>query len=110
MLLEMTKDIPNIYAREDFGFLNGISVHLAPFVDKMKAVRLFGADIPVGVSGERMVRLAEIEVYPDRLEEYMTFATEVGRTSMAVEPGVISPLLHAEQGRPMQDLHPGNLC
>ena len=54
------------------------------------AARLFGADIPVRVYGERMVRLAEIEVYPDRLEEYMTFATEVGRTSMAVEPGVIS--------------------
>ena len=50
------------------------------------AARLCGADIPVREYGERIVRLAEIEVY---LEEYMTFAREVGVVSMATEPGVI---------------------
>ena len=51
--------------------------------------RLFGADIPVREYGERMVRLAEIEVYPEKLNEYMEFAKEVGTVSMASEPGVI---------------------
>ena len=53
------------------------------------AARLFGADIPVREYGERIVRLAEIEVYPDKLDEYLTFAKEVGTVSMSVEPGVI---------------------
>ncbi|MBQ3882429.1 MAG: amidohydrolase family protein [Bacteroidales bacterium] len=53
------------------------------------AARLFGADIPVRKYGERIVRLAEIEVYPESLEQYMGFAKEVGTVSMATEPGVI---------------------
>ena len=53
------------------------------------AARLFGADIPVHKYGERVVRLAEIEVYRDKLEEYLGFAKEVGMVSMATEPGVI---------------------
>ena len=53
------------------------------------AARLFGADIPVREYGDRIVRLAEIEVYPDKLDEYLAFAKEVGTVSMSVEPGVI---------------------
>ena len=53
------------------------------------AARLFGADIPVREYGDRIVRLAEIEVYPDKLDEYLAFAKEVGTVSMATEPGVI---------------------
>ena len=53
------------------------------------AARLFGARIPVREYGERIVRLAKIEVYPERLVEYMAFAKEVGTVSMATEPGVI---------------------
>lgn len=53
------------------------------------AARLFGADIPVRKYGDRVVRLAEIEVFPDKLDEYLSFAEEVGRVSMATEPGVI---------------------
>ena len=53
------------------------------------AARLFGADIPVREYGERIVRLAEIEIYPKLLEEYLSFAKEVGTVSMATEPGVI---------------------
>ena len=40
--------------------------------------------------GERIVRLAEIEVEPEFLEEYMAFAKEVGETSVKVEPGVLT--------------------
>ena len=53
------------------------------------AARLFGEDIPVRKYGTRIVRLAEIEVYPDKLEDYLAYAKEVGTVSMAVEPGVI---------------------
>ncbi len=53
------------------------------------AARLFGADMPVREYGERMVRLAQIEIYPQRLEEYLSFAKEVGTVSMATEPGVM---------------------
>ncbi len=53
------------------------------------AARLFGADIPVRKYGERVVRLAQIEVYPERLKEYLSFAKEVGTVSMATEPGVV---------------------
>ena len=36
MLIELVQNAPNIYVREDFGFLNGISVHISPLVEKMK--------------------------------------------------------------------------
>ena len=39
---------------------------------------------------EKIVRLAEIEVEPAFLEEYLTFAKEVGETSVKVEPGVLT--------------------
>lgn len=54
------------------------------------AARLFGEDLPVREYGERMTRLADIEVYPEYLEEYLTFAKEVGIVSMSTEPGVIA--------------------
>ena len=54
------------------------------------ARRLFGDDIPVQEYGERIVRLAEIEVFQEKLEDYMGFASEVGLVSMASEPGVIA--------------------
>lgn len=54
------------------------------------ARRLFGDDIPVREYGERIVRLAEIEVFQGKLEDYMGFASEVGLVSMASEPGVIA--------------------
>ena len=36
-----------------------------------------------------IVRLAEIEVYPEYLKEYLTFANEVDRLSVEREPGVV---------------------
>ena len=41
-------------------------------------------------AGEKLVRIAEIEVVPEFLEEYMAFAKEVGETSVKVEPGVLT--------------------
>ncbi len=36
-----------------------------------------------------IVRISEIEVYPEYLEEYLEFAHNVGATSVREEPGVI---------------------
>ena len=40
--------------------------------------------------GVRIVRLAEIEAVPEYLEAYLTYAKEVGETSVKVEPGVLT--------------------
>ena len=49
-------------------------------------------------NGKMIVRIAEIEVYPDYLEEYLSFANEVDRLSVEREPGVIClfPMQSAE--------------
>ncbi len=54
------------------------------------ARRLFGENVPLRQYGERIVRLAEIEVVPEYLEEYLAYAKEVGVTSVKVEPGVLT--------------------
>ena len=36
-----------------------------------------------------LVRIAEIEVYPEYLTEYLTAATEIQQKSLAEEPGVL---------------------
>ena len=45
-----------------------------------------------------IVQLAEIEVYPEHLQEYLKFANEVDRLSVEREPGVIClfPMQSAE--------------
>ena len=48
-----------------------------------------------------IVRIAEIEVYPEYLSEYLAYATEVDRLSVEREPGVICLF-------PMQD--PADSC
>ena len=49
-------------------------------------------------NGKMIVRLAEIEVYPEHLKEYLEFANEVDRLSMEREPGVVClfPMQSAE--------------
>lgn len=48
--------------------------------------------------GKMIVRLAEIEVYPEYLQEYLSYANEVDRLSVEREPGVIClfPMQSAE--------------
>lgn len=52
-------------------------------------------------TGSMIVRIAEIEVYPEYLSEYLDFAEEVDRLSVEREPGVICLF-------PMQD--PADSC
>ena len=54
------------------------------------ARRLFGEKVDAQETGERIVRIAEIEVFADKIGEYLSYAKEVGETSMAMEPGVIA--------------------
>ena len=52
-------------------------------------------------TGSMIVRIAEIEVYPEYLSEYLAYASEVDRLSVEREPGVICLF-------PMQD--PADSC
>ena len=53
---------------------------------------------PVNSYKTMIVRLAEIEVYPEHLTEYLRFANEVDRQSVEREPGVVClfPMQSAE--------------
>jgi len=53
---------------------------------------------PVNSYETMIVRLAEIEVYPEHLTEYLRFANEVDRQSVEREPGVVClfPMQSAE--------------
>ncbi len=47
-----------------------------------------------------IVRLSKIEVYPEFLETYMEYATEVGATSLKTEPGVLTMYAVADRENP----------
>ena len=40
-------------------------------------------------TSDMLIRISEIEVYPEYLTEYLTFAKDVGATSVKEEPGVV---------------------
>lgn len=54
--------------------------------------------LPMQADG--IVRLSKIEVYPEHLDEYMKFATEVGEISLRTEPGVLTMYAVAEKEDP----------
>ncbi len=89
-------DYPYVAASALVGAKASLQQHLSSLGLDPRAVlsdnarRLFGADIPVREYGERVVRLAEIEIDPEKLDAYLEYAAEVGRVSMATEPGVIA--------------------
>ena len=47
-----------------------------------------------------IVRLSKIEVYPQYLDEYMNYATEVGEISLRTEPGVLKMYAVGEKENP----------
>lgn len=47
-----------------------------------------------------IVRLSKIEVYPEYLDEYMRYATEVGEVSLRTEPGVLTMYAVGEKENP----------
>lgn len=56
------------------------------------------AKLPMADDG--IVRLSKIEVYPEHLEEYMKYATEVGEISLRTEPGVLTMYAVGEKENP----------
>lgn len=52
------------------------------------------------MQADGIVRLSKIEVYPEHLDEYMKFATEVGEISLRTEPGVLTMYAVAEKKDP----------
>lgn len=42
------------------------------------------------MQGDGIVRLSKIEVYPEYIDEYMGYASEVGEVSLRTEPGVLT--------------------
>ena len=49
-----------------------------------------------------IVRLSKIEVYPQYLNEYIKYVTEVGEISLRTEPGVLTMYAVAEKENPCQ--------
>lgn len=47
-----------------------------------------------------IVRLSKVEVYPQHLDEYMKYATEVGEVSLRTEPGVLTMYAVGEKENP----------
>lgn len=47
-----------------------------------------------------IVRLSKVEVYPQYLDEYMKYATEVGEISLRTEPGVLTMYAVSEKENP----------
>lgn len=52
------------------------------------------------MTADGIVRLSKIEVYPQYLDEYMKFASEVGEVSLRTEPGVLTMYAVSEKENP----------
>ena len=71
-------------------------------MDMRKIIILFALVFSITSAAQKnetmIVRLAEIEVYPQYLKEYLEFANEVDRLSVEREPGVVClyPMQSAE--------------
>lgn len=55
---------------------------------------------PKPMTADGIVRLSKIEVYPQYLDEYMKYATEVGEVSLRTEPGVLTMYAVSEKENP----------
>jgi len=49
------------------------------------------------MAADGIVRLSKIEVYPESLDEYIEYVTEVGEVSLRTEPGVLTMYAVAEK-------------
>ena len=52
------------------------------------------------MTADGIVRLSKVEVYPQYLDEYMEYATEVGEVSLRTEPGVLTMYAVSEKENP----------
>ena len=54
------------------------------------------------MAADGIVRLSKIEVYPQYLDEYIEYVTEVGEISLRTEPGVLTMYAVSEKENPCQ--------
>ena len=54
------------------------------------------------MAADGIVRLSKIEVYPQFLDEYIEYVTEVGEISLRTEPGVLTMYAVGEKENPCQ--------
>ena len=54
------------------------------------------------MAADGIVRLSKIEVYPQFLNEYIKYVTEVGEISLRTEPGVLTMYAVGEKENPCQ--------
>ena len=54
------------------------------------------------MAADGIVRLSKIEVYPQFLDEYIRYVTEVGEISLRTEPGVLTMYAIGEKENPCQ--------
>ena len=54
------------------------------------------------MAADGIVRLSKIEVYPQFLDEYIEYVTEVGEISLRTEPGVLTMYAVSEKENPCQ--------
>ena len=54
------------------------------------------------MSADGIVRLSKIEIYPQFLDEYIEYVTEVGEISLRTEPGVLTMYAVGEKENPCQ--------
>ena len=52
------------------------------------------------MTADGIVRLSKVEVYPQHIDEYMKYATEVGEISLRTEPGVLTMYAVGEKDNP----------
>ena len=52
------------------------------------------------MAGDGIVRLSKIEVYPEYIDAYLSYATEVGEISLRTEPGVLTMYAVQEKENP----------
>ena len=53
-----------------------------------------------GMAADGIVRLSKVEVYPQYLDEYIKYVTEVGEISLRTEPGVLTMYAVGEKENP----------
>ena len=54
------------------------------------------------MAADGIVRLSKVEVYPQYLDEYIRYVTEVGEISLRTEPGVLTMYAVGEKENPCQ--------
>ena len=94
--LDYTRLKPVLFAFPTYSYLaTGEIIGKCLNLDKQPAMC---AKLPMATDG--IVRLSKIEVWPEYLEEYMKYATEVGEVSLRTEPGVLTMYAVREKENP----------